>query len=327
MRKRYFCFRTLVYTVIVSVLAAIPAGSMADNGYEEPKNSYLHAMLEGSKNFLTGMNVEDFWESEDLYLGSYDPGFNISVDVDAMTSNNHLVVQSQAGFNNAGFGELKNYLSASRSVSVENYNEQEDYLFGSSYTSCIYAFTIDAPEGFWDDYDYYYMNHSFNVSGVINKTSSSYLDLYVSTFRHIDDSGGEEWSFYNDEEFLGEFNNLEFSQTFGKTWLIDPEDPAYMDMPVGEFTLGHSIDIDAGAISGDAFSVTADFFNTTELGTISILTQNGSEDLALVATFDNQGNVIAGDTGFSISTRVIPEPATMAMLALGAAVILKRRQS
>jgi hypothetical protein len=297
MRKRYFCFRTLVYTVIVSVLAAIPAGSMADNGYEEPKNSYLHAMLEGSKNFLTGMNVEDFWESEDLYLGSYDPGFNISVDVDAMTSNNHLVVQSQAGFNNAGFGELKNYLSASRSVSVENYNEQEDYLFGSSYTSCIYAFTIDAPEGFWDDYDYYYMNHSFNVSGVINKTSSSYLDLYVSTFRHIDDSGGEEWSFYNDEEFLG------------------------------EFTLGHSIDIDAGAISGDAFSVTADFFNTTELGTISILTQNGSEDLALVATFDNQGNVIAGDTGFSISTRVIPEPATMAMLALGAAVILKRRQS
>jgi hypothetical protein len=248
---------------------------------------------------------------------SYPPGHHIAVEEGPRSPTLPFTGKSQAGFNNAGVSLLKNYVSFSGQPFAVGGDPDPLLIEAWSWGETKHQFLIDAPDGFWNLHDDYLLAVTFAVSGTLSKSANTNISLSFAADPGIDIPGGNQWEFfYGPGE--GEMVDVPFSETLEAQWSMQWDE--WGGQP-GVFGIGHSVNLymtsDNSGTTG--FSGEADFFNTSATSTITLLTQNGSDEPVEVVTFDSLGNVIEGDSSFSLQTPV-PEPATYALL-VGALVL------
>lgn len=242
---------------------------------------------------------------------TYPPGHHIGVEEGPRSPTFQFTGKSEAGFNNAGVSVLKNYVAFEGEPGASSGAPDTWPIEAWNWGQTSHQFRIDAPEGFWELHDDYLLAVTFAVSGTLSKSENTTISLSFSANPGIDISGGQEWYFdYGAAE--GEMVDVPFAETLAAQWSMQWD--VWGGEP-GVFSIGHSVNLYMTADNSGAsgFSGEADFFNTSATSTISLLTQSGSDAPLEVVTFDNLGNVIDGDTQFSLQMPV-PEPATVTLL-------------
>ncbi len=185
----------------------------------------------------------------------------------------------------------------------------------AQYTEVVY---IEAPEPeFWANYSGYTVELKYHISGQITRSGAIYTNAQLLAYnRNLNDGEiegpGHEALYYIGNPDDGVFDEDVYYQIWDYTGEV-------FEIEISLETSASNTNLWDFATTGAA---TLDFFNTMTLESISVMDDNFDP----VVTFNPDGSCQSGDPGFSFN-RDIPEPATMALLALAGLSLCTRRRA
>ncbi|MCC7146978.1 MAG: PEP-CTERM sorting domain-containing protein [Phycisphaeraceae bacterium] len=222
-------------------------------------------------------------------------------------------------------GVLQNYVSGLTSL-PGMYAGTVPWFSAESVSFFAEQMTINAPNpDFWSSHHSYLIEMNFGLHGTINKTTQSQVSMsYTAILDNREVYMRSVLSAYYD--MTTSLTDLVYNQSADVQWTYDLNDAQWDADGSLLFELDLQLSVGAYGRGNNPFSATADFFNTAQVNSISLLTQDEGGAPTLVVTFDHQGNVIAGNSGFVMNG--VPEPATLTVLAAaGMLTILRRRKA
>jgi hypothetical protein len=244
-----------------------------------------------------------------------------SEQIDPDYAENHAVLPGSYDFTakaSAAVDVLKAYASGSYSHMNAGTGDPSFY-YASTSAAFLKPIYIQVPDAaFWTEHEAYLLTLNFSLSGTLSKTEASKIEFSYEASRHF----LEQYSRMIDcgtYDYGTTLTNAAHSVTADATWNLTGEFEGDI-----EFDSTLILRVMAEGMDNASFSVTADFFNTGLLNSISLLSQDGTDDPELVVKFDPQGNILDGDEGFTLGAPV-PEPATLVLVLGGLLPLLARR--
>jgi hypothetical protein len=236
--------------------------------------------------------VEDF---NDMQLWDEPPaGYYVEVGGDFNDGASDFAVDAYAGFNNGGFGQVKQYLRMDGARGGDMESTWGDS--GSADSLYIQEMQIQAPSpDFWDGYydgtRQYSIQATYSVSGRLEKSADAALDMRVYSYGYFDYSEMTlVEQYYGDGEALA----MDYAETLVADINLNDLGNS-VGLEPGSFALSLGVQFSMHALGEDEWSGLADFWGTGAADQISLFTQDEGGEPVLVVTFDGAGDFVEGD--------------------------------